>query len=211
MKINFWAAGLTAFAMLISGATQAALVTLTFSNGSTPVSIFTMDSDAILAEQNAVFSSGRIALASAEYTGGGSSVAFDTTNAYYGQDINFETVEFRAGSGGDTLQLSSVPGGNANFTFDATTNAVTFSGSYPDPVAGFGFINFSFSGTDFLVDLTTFDPAGLSGFVNTASLNTSYTVDTLRVSVSAVPLPAAVWLFGTGLIGLLSISRRRMK
>ncbi|MCK4834876.1 MAG: VPLPA-CTERM sorting domain-containing protein, partial [Gammaproteobacteria bacterium] len=29
------------------------------------------------------------------------------------------------------------------------------------------------------------------------------------VNVPAVPVPAAVWLFGSGLIGLLAIARRR--
>jgi hypothetical protein len=34
-------------------------------------------------------------------------------------------------------------------------------------------------------------------------------LDVVRLSVAAVPLPAAVWLFGTGLVGLISIGRRR--
>jgi hypothetical protein len=31
----------------------------------------------------------------------------------------------------------------------------------------------------------------------------------LNVSVSAIPIPAAVWLFGSGLLGLIGISRRK--
>ena len=31
----------------------------------------------------------------------------------------------------------------------------------------------------------------------------------VRVDVSAVPLPAAVWLFGTALIGLVGLGKRR--
>ena len=30
------------------------------------------------------------------------------------------------------------------------------------------------------------------------------------VNISAVPLPPALWLFGTGLLGLIGIARRRM-
>ncbi|WP_155325819.1 VPLPA-CTERM sorting domain-containing protein [Desulfosarcina ovata] len=30
-----------------------------------------------------------------------------------------------------------------------------------------------------------------------------------NVSVSAVPVPAAVWLLGSGLIGLISVKRRK--
>ncbi len=33
--------------------------------------------------------------------------------------------------------------------------------------------------------------------------------DNIQLSVSAVPVPAAVWLFGTALIGFIGVSRRR--
>lgn len=49
---------------------------------------------------------------------------------------------------------------------------------------------------------TPFD--GIRGLVNIGSGN-SLTV----TSVSAVPVPAAVWLFGSGLIGLIGIARRK--
>jgi hypothetical protein len=35
------------------------------------------------------------------------------------------------------------------------------------------------------------------------------TTDVVRLSVAAVPIPAAVWLFGTGLLGLLGVAKRR--
>lgn len=34
-------------------------------------------------------------------------------------------------------------------------------------------------------------------------------IDNLSVQLSAVPLPATIWLFGSGLLGLLGITRRR--
>lgn len=37
----------------------------------------------------------------------------------------------------------------------------------------------------------------------------SWAMDNLSVSVTAVPVPAAVWLFGAGLIGLVGVGRRR--
>lgn len=37
------------------------------------------------------------------------------------------------------------------------------------------------------------------------------TVDTLTQSITSVPVPAAVWLFGSGLIGLIGLARRRAK
>ena len=42
-----------------------------------------------------------------------------------------------------------------------------------------------------------FDYASLNGIIST------------NVTVSAVPVPAAVWLFGSGLLGLIGISRRK--
>jgi hypothetical protein len=46
-----------------------------------------------------------------------------------------------------------------------------------------------------------------------ASSGGGFTLDTVEQRIdpplSAVPLPAAVWLFGTGLLGLAGIVRRR--
>lgn len=212
MKRTLWTMGLAIFALLASATSQAALVTLTFSSGTSVQSVFTISTDTMLAEQNATRRTFRLDLESAEYFTAGSSISFDTTGAYYGPDTNGETIEFRAGSNGETLQLGSLMGGLAEFTFDELSNEVTYSGMYNDPVTSF--TDFSFSGTDFDVDLTTLQAAGYEGFISTDSLNTFYTVDSLNVSisgVSAVPLPAAAWLFGTGLVGLFGISRRRVK
>lgn len=37
----------------------------------------------------------------------------------------------------------------------------------------------------------------------------SWAMDNLSVSVTAVPVPAAAWLFGAGLVGLVGVGRRR--
>ena len=34
-------------------------------------------------------------------------------------------------------------------------------------------------------------------------------MDQIRILTAAVPVPAAVWLFGSGLLGLVGIARRR--
>jgi hypothetical protein len=47
-----------------------------------------------------------------------------------------------------------------------------------------------------------------SACITPGSANASGTGD-CTVSVNPVPLPAAVWLFGTGLMGLIGISRRK--
>jgi len=46
------------------------------------------------------------------------------------------------------------------------------------------------------------------------SIGDSYSVDTYgtaSINVSAVPIPGAAWLFGSGLIGLLGCTRRKQK
>lgn len=48
-----------------------------------------------------------------------------------------------------------------------------------------------------------------SACITPGSGNISGTGD-CSISVSAVPLPAAAWLFGSGLLGLIGISRRRL-
>jgi hypothetical protein len=47
---------------------------------------------------------------------------------------------------------------------------------------------------------------GASGF-NAENANTLH--PNLRVNISTVPIPTAVWLFGSGLIGLIGVARRK--
>ena len=52
------------------------------------------------------------------------------------------------------------------------------------------------------------DSAGTQNAILTATYSSSeYTQ--LALTGTAVPLPAAAWLFGSGLLGLIGISRRR--
>ena len=37
----------------------------------------------------------------------------------------------------------------------------------------------------------------------------SYNMSVTAAGISAVPVPAAVWLFGSGLIGLIGVARRK--
>lgn len=45
--------------------------------------------------------------------------------------------------------------------------------------------------------------------ISEASGSGSFQVDFLRLDVAVVPIPAAIWLFGSGLLGLIGISRRK--
>ena len=49
-----------------------------------------------------------------------------------------------------------------------------------------------------------FSATGLQGI-----LDESWGLDNVQVQVSAVPVPPAVWLFGSGLLGLVGIARRK--
>lgn len=65
--------------------------------------------------------------------------------------------------------------------------------------------NLSFTFAHSASDLAlNFSAAGLQGL-----LDESWGLDNVQVHVSSVPLPAAVWLFGSGLIGLLGFAKRR--
>ena len=61
-----------------------------------------------------------------------------------------------------------------------------------------------------------FAPLILDGLLDLSFLTSLTVTDNVTISgnisfdeVSAVPVPAAVWLFGTALIGLVGLSRRR--
>ena len=51
--------------------------------------------------------------------------------------------------------------------------------------------------------------AAISGEMEEGWLFIDLTVDTLTQSITTVPVPPAVWLFGSGLIGLIGVARRK--
>jgi hypothetical protein len=55
-----------------------------------------------------------------------------------------------------------------------------------------------------VIYIDTWDPSG----ENLSQLGDGFATE---VSVGVVPIPAAVWLFGSGLIGLIGIARRKKK
>lgn len=58
----------------------------------------------------------------------------------------------------------------------------------------------------FLADLYSNTPYALRTAFN---FNTSGLTANATSSISAVPIPAAVWLFGSGLVGLMALARRK--
>ena len=43
-----------------------------------------------------------------------------------------------------------------------------------------------------------------------AEIDTSYSMEVTAAGIPAVPVPAAIWLFGSGLIGLIGVARRKV-
>jgi hypothetical protein len=69
-----------------------------------------------------------------------------------------------------------------------------------DSVYIFSFM-FAHNASDLVLN---FSAAGLQGLADE-----SWGLDNVQVAVAPVPVPAAVWLFGSGLLGLIGVARRR--
>ncbi len=131
----------------------------------------------------------------------------------------------------DTLDPSLFPkdaymtlDGN-NYTYDEALNGVTFESIALDGLDGAAFnswgVYYGESWTDVWLTVIIEGLAdgehyitgtNITAIENCGSWNAGCwpTNDTLTVTLGAVPVPAAVWLFGSGLIGLVGIARRKM-
>ena len=87
---------------------------------------------------------------------------------------------------GGTLEFNFINGFSA-----AAGNSWDFL--FANPFSGQNTLNYTFNGL----------APGLQGIV---SFNTKH----WNLSVTSVPVPAAVWLFGSGMLGLLGVARCRM-
>ena len=108
---------------------------------------------------------------------------YNETNSGVNTDINIFTDSGRITYGGTTSTVDYMVGLSDDFRLIWDINLTTFEVT---------------SVIENFVYVTTTDPYYEAGFT---------TVE--LISVSAVPLPAAVWLFASGLIGLISIARRK--
>ncbi len=115
------------------------------------------------------------------------------------------TVSFDAGSGNSlTITVGSVVLTEADDDlFGAGGASIGFFGGVPDDV-NFAASFSEFSYFDSLFDF--FDAQDDAGFL----ISGTWDVNSFSTS-TAVPVPAAVWLFGSGLLGLVGVSRRGKK
>jgi hypothetical protein len=121
-----------------------------------------------------------------------------------------------------TIDATGALGGGA-LTIDGTVASLGFNSGtlLTGNLTAFGFPDAGGDPLEFLFDVTGGDAAGLYGSAPggvilsgvtgfTGDFSTNFTGDGFAVSdVAPVPIPAAVWLFGSGLLGLAGIGRRR--
>lgn len=129
------------------------------------------------------------------YGGTNGSILSQTVNALAGDVISF-SYNFNTD---DYLPYNdfSLVAGDAQFLL-ANVATVGEGGSS-------GWNNFSFTALSDFTDLKFI----VSNDTDTAFNSTLYIDNISSGSVSAVPVPAAVWLFGSGLVGLLGFNRKR--
>jgi len=59
------------------------------------------------------------------------------------------------------------------------------------------------------IQTATFQFTGVTSLTQLFTTNTGTTQTSFSGSITAVPVPAAVWLFGSGLLGMVGVARRR--
>ena len=126
-------------------------------------------------------------------------------------DINLATVLGSGGSDGDTSNVTFFLPGTGGST---ESLAGPWTGNNFFTIAGWDFSLSSLNIVDQTSTLLTLEGTGvLSGnkYEATAATWTFSTssIDSYSMSITAVPVPAAIWLFGSGLIGLVAVSRRK--
>ena len=94
---------------------------------------------------------------------------------------------------------------------DFTVPVIHFNSNYDVLGIDFAVSEIALLENGFLSTVVDIDEAGISGFQFISPLtlqqDSSYTGG-MFVELSAVPVPAAVWLFGSGLLGLIGVARR---
>jgi hypothetical protein len=104
--------------------------------------------------------------------------------------------------------LSGLPSGEYNpmtgasecYSLGYTFSSPDITNEAMDSVYNLSF-TFNHSASNLVLN---FSAAGLQGITDE-----SWGLDNVRVDVAAVPVPAAVWLFGSGLLGLVGVARRK--
>ncbi|ROS04615.1 putative secreted protein [Sinobacterium caligoides] len=202
--MNFKTIALTAATLALSVNTHGAIVTFTDTDlaSGNPLSV----DGVTLTTSN---TGGSIAfIGSGIYTGlhlGGSNTG-GSYSLSFSESISSIEIEFDALSGAEvtitpveTLFNFSTENGAANIAytnqFGTTFDGSTITTTEPD---GQGIIDFSDIG---LFNTFSFD--------HDQGTQAGFVIERIVIETNEVPIPAAAWLFGTSLVGLVGIARRR--
>jgi hypothetical protein len=105
-----------------------------------------------------------------------------------------------------TVTINNTTGWNDYYQAITFGNGVQFSLNLAgSPDNSFGL---SFYGSDGVTPLLTSDPSGFATTIDMNANSAAINNNSSQVSVAATPIPAAAWLFGSGLMGLAGIRRR---
>lgn len=91
--------------------------------------------------------------------------------------------------------------GNINTQGQANLTNFSYAGADPDLLA--------LASAPVGIQTATFQFTGVTSLTQLFTTNTTSTQTSFSGSITAVPVPPAVWLFGSGLLGLVGIARRR--
>lgn len=132
---------------------------------------------------------------------------FDNNNTTYNTSYGYLAVN----TGGDTLNFSPNPVGQTSGSYTVTNDALNSTTVTNGPYFTLAY-NAGLGGGFQQPDSTTCNNAAGSCTLSWNVGGSTLAVDLeTAVPPSAVPLPAAVWLFSSGLVGLVGVGRRRRK
>lgn len=116
------------------------------------------------------------------------------------------------GMGDDTFFLNNLYDPDIPYdTISDTWDVSSSNGSQSFGIILYSLDTSAFSGLDYRVLPYALEQADYAVFYieDKDSTGTTYLATGYLTSVAVVPIPAAAWLFGSGLIGLLGVSRRK--
>ena len=131
------------------------------------------------------------------------SIVFDLGQSYNIDDFLLWNDTDTQGINNFTIAISD------DSSFGAIAGSFSANATFGDVLGG--------SDYDIGVPMQVFDSGGSSGRYVRLTVNSLHGSNNLNIGEvafnvnSAVPVPAAAWLFGTGLIGLVSVARRKAK
>lgn len=115
-------------------------------------------------------------------------------------------------SGSGSYTLTSLPGKPSGMIAPANMLSLNCTGKCPDGLGGTATSGTGLgNGQPFFLGSATFDMT-IAGLTTDSKVsNVVFSFGTGPETFVGVPIPAAAWLFGSGLLGLIGIARRRIK